>query len=483
MLRTGVFTMIDHRDKNHPKWVMGVLGLMLAVIVGIWGLNLYYFKEVETSLLNQTYRDLKQENDKVLSYLQGLTEAKLEWLELFAAYCDLPDGSGAETWGELAEDYNKKGSRVALADLNGTIYYGNHKSRNISDHTYYQKVLEGKENVSRLFPGEFEGQDGIVLAVPIIREGQVKGAALMEYTVTELESYLNNVRLSPYGMNLIFTQSGELLASNPGMDQYGTIFEQLKNMEYRDGQSLEKMRKLVESGQAGYLVYYENNNKRLLYFQPSGIEDWMVASLVEIEGYESMLHRIRELTIGFITSSTVMLVCAVLLIFCILHWRQIEEKRVQKDYLTGVYTRETAGRLVAQGLRGVGNNRFYACMFLDIDDFKKINDTFGHHKGDLVLIEVGQILSACTRHEDVIVRFGGDEFCIWLYGMRGRKQPEAIAGKILSAFNVSGNIHASIGITLVGEHETDYDAILKRADVALYQAKRKGKNQYAVNFL
>lgn len=127
------------------------------------------------------------------------------------------------------------------------------------------------------------------------------------------------------------------------------------------------------------------------------------------------------------------------------------------------------------GLKAGGKNRFYACMFLDIDDFKKINDTFGHHKGDLVLVQAGQILSACTRQEDVIVRFGGDEFCIWLYGMRGRKQPEAIAQRIINAFHVSGKVHASIGITLIGENETEYDAILKRADQALYEAKGKGK--------
>ena len=132
------------------------------------------------------------------------------------------------------------------------------------------------------------------------------------------------------------------------------------------------------------------------------------------------------------------------------------------------------------GLKAGGKNRFYACMFLDIDDFKKINDTFGHHKGDLVLVQAGQILNSCTRQEDVIVRFGGDEFCIWLYGMRGRKQPEAIAQRIINAFRLSGKVHASIGITLIEEEETEYDAILKRADQALYQAKGKGKNQFAV---
>lgn len=481
MLRTGVFNMINHRDRNHylPK-MMGMVGLVVSIIAGIFAMNLYYFKEVEKSLTKQTCRDLKLENDKILNYLQNLTEAKFEWLELFAAICDLPDESGNENWWELLEESEKENSRLGIADNKGIIYYGNHKSADISSRAYFKKVLLGEKNISRLLPGGFEGQDGIVLAVPIIRDSMVVGAACLEYSAEELKAHFDDSPLNRNGANLLFTEEGQIMVSSSGVSLENSIFDFLEPMKFRDGQSLEQMKQAVKNGEAGYITYYENNNKRLLYYQPTGIDDWVVASLVKTEMYESMLYRIRGITLEFITSSTIMLVSAVLLILGILHYRKKEEKRAQKDYLTGVYTRETARKLVSQGLKGVGNKRFYACMFLDIDDFKKINDTFGHHKGDLVLIEVGQILNACTRQEDVIVRFGGDEFCIWLYGMRGRKQPEAIAARILNAFNLSGSIHASIGITQVGENENDYDAILRRADEALYEAKGKGKNQYAV---
>lgn len=473
--------MIKHRVGNHylPK-IMIMFGLVVSIIAGILAMNLYYFREVEKSLIGEIYSDIKLENDKILNYLKNLTQAKLEWLELFAAFSDPPDGSGKESWWKLAEEKEKENSRLGVADDKGTIYYGNHQTADISTRDYYQKVLKGESSISGLLPKGFGERDGIVLAVPIIRDSKVKGVACLEYSALEIQKYLEDNSLSRYGANFIFTQEGQMMISSSGISQKDTVYELLKDMEYRDGQSLEQMKQAVERGQDGYLIYYENNKKRLLYFQPTGINDWMSASLVEAERYESILHRVRGLTFCFIVSSTFMLISAVLLIFGILHYRRKEEKRAQKDYLTGVYTRETAKKLVSQGLKGVGNKRFYACMFLDIDDFKKINDTYGHHKGDLVLVEVGQILNACTRQEDVIVRFGGDEFCIWLYGMRGRKQPEAIAARILNAFNISGNIHASIGITLVGENENDYDAILKRADEALYQAKRKGKNQYAV---
>jgi len=87
------------------------------------------------------------------------------------------------------------------------------------------------------------------------------------------------------------------------------------------------------------------------------------------------------------------------------------------DMLTKLYNFQFINESIKSSITSYREEGISFCLLvLDIDDFKKINDTFGHHKGDLVLTQAGQILSACTRKEDVIVRFGGDEFCIWLYG-------------------------------------------------------------------
>ncbi|MGL6218497.1 MAG: diguanylate cyclase, partial [Lacrimispora sphenoides] len=394
----------------------------------------------------------KKENDEALTYFRGMIRERFEVLEAFSAYGDLPEGS-----------------EIGVLGGQGITYYGIHESQGV----------KGGNSISRLPSNGLNGQSGIALSVPVVREGQAKGLVCMEYTAEELGKYLNSTELSPYGASLVFTRSGELVATCPGYEAYANVYDILKTMEFRDEQSLEQMKKTAESGGFGYVSFYYKGSRELLYYQPAGVEDWMVASMVKTESYDGALYKIRKLSKVFIASSTVMVSCTVLLIICIIYLRKKEAKRAQKDYLTGVYTRETARKLVEQRLKGGGKKRFYACMFLDIDDFKKINDTFGHHKGDLVLTQAGQILSACTRKEDVIVRFGGDEFCIWLYGLSGRKQPETIAKRILNAFHASGTIHASIGITLVEEHETEYDAILRRADQALYLAKGKGKNQFA----
>ncbi|EXG88313.1 diguanylate cyclase (GGDEF) domain-containing protein [Clostridium sp. ASBs410] len=444
--------MADKEKDRYSLRVMTLFGLVVSVIIGIFALNIYYFKEVEKSLVEQTYQDLKRENDEALTYFRGMIRERFEVLEAFSAYGDLPEGS-----------------EIGVLGGQGITYYGIHESQGV----------KGGNSISRLPSNGFNGQSGIALSVPVVREGQAKGLVSMEYTAEELGKYLNSTELSPYGASLVFTRSGELVATCPGYDAYANVYDILKTMEFRDEQSLEQMKKTAASGGFGYVSFCYKGSRELLYYQPAGVEDWMVASMVKTESYDGALYKIRKLSKVFIASSTVMVSCTVLLIICIIYLRKKEAKRAQKDYLTGVYTRETARKLVEQRLKGGGKKRFYACMFLDIDDFKKINDTFGHHKGDLVLTQAGQILSACTRKEDVIVRFGGDEFCIWLYGLSGRKQPEAIAKRILNAFHASGTIHASIGITLVGEHETEYDAILRRADQALYLAKGKGKNQFA----
>ncbi|MDW2797157.1 sensor domain-containing diguanylate cyclase [Clostridium boliviensis] len=473
--------MINRRNGgSYPTNLLILVSLVMTVIIGICVLNFYYFHEVERSLFLQTHRDLKQENDKALNYIETMMQTKFEWLELFANYCDLPDGTGKEQWWEQVQEYEKEDSRFGVADASGTLYFGNYETQDISTRDYLKKALDGEKNVSGLLKGSFNGRDSIVLSVPIIRDGTVRGAACLEVSADKLKEYLSDTQLSRYGANMIFQKDGEILITCDACENQISLFGMLETRKFGPGQTLADMENGINSRQSGYITYYENDYRRLLYYQPMGINDWFMATFVETEGYENTFHQIKELSAKFIAGSTFLLLCGGLLVLGILRIRKKEEKRLQKDYLTGVYTRETAKKLVEHGLKAGGKNRFYACMFLDIDDFKKINDTFGHHKGDLVLVQAGQILNSCTRQEDVIVRFGGDEFCIWLYGMRGRKQPEAIAQRIINAFRLSGKVHASIGITLIEEEETEYDAILKRADQALYQAKGKGKNQFAV---
>jgi diguanylate cyclase (GGDEF)-like protein/PAS domain S-box-containing protein len=134
------------------------------------------------------------------------------------------------------------------------------------------------------------------------------------------------------------------------------------------------------------------------------------------------------------------------------------------------------------------NRHMGTLMFIDLDNFKTLNDTLGHDKGDLLLVQVAQRLTSCLRGSDTVARLGGDEFVVLLEDLSESSHDAAVKAKnagekILAAFkqpyDLAGYEHhssPSIGITLFKGHEDSVDEILKRADVALYQAKGAGRN-------
>ncbi len=134
------------------------------------------------------------------------------------------------------------------------------------------------------------------------------------------------------------------------------------------------------------------------------------------------------------------------------------------------------------------NNRTGALLFIDLDNFKILNDTLGHDKGDLLLQQVAQRLSACVREGDSVARLGGDEFVLVLEDLseninEAANQAETVGEKILAALNQSFDLagHSyhntpSMGVTLFVGHQSSIDDLMKYADLAMYEAKKAGRN-------
>ena len=129
-----------------------------------------------------------------------------------------------------------------------------------------------------------------------------------------------------------------------------------------------------------------------------------------------------------------------------------------------------------------------ALLFIDLDNFKTLNDTHGHDKGDLLLQQVGARLAGCVREGDTVARLGGDEFVVMLEELSGNAveaatQAETVARKIMVALNASYDIQPlrvhstpSMGITLFGAEHENLEEPIKRADLAMYQSKGAGRN-------
>lgn len=129
-------------------------------------------------------------------------------------------------------------------------------------------------------------------------------------------------------------------------------------------------------------------------------------------------------------------------------------------------------------------NQRFAVLFIDLDRFKMINDTLGHHSGDLFLIEIANRLRSCVRDNDVLARLGGDEFVILLDSLES-DDAEEVASRIISSieqpYTLDGHTlysNASIGIALCNRRYKNSNEILRDADAAMYQAKSLGRGRY-----
>ncbi|MGB5447109.1 MAG: EAL domain-containing protein, partial [Psychromonas sp.] len=158
------------------------------------------------------------------------------------------------------------------------------------------------------------------------------------------------------------------------------------------------------------------------------------------------------------------------------------------DSLTGLYNRAWFSRYLQKLLDGHSRNKAlnFAILFLDLDQFKQVNDTLGHTVGDELLIEVSGRLKATLREKDLLARFGGDEFVIFLESDENYhfiQIAERIIKQLALPFSINNSdlyIGASIGITLQATGYKDANEMLRDADIAMYQAKKNGKNCYVI---
>jgi len=156
------------------------------------------------------------------------------------------------------------------------------------------------------------------------------------------------------------------------------------------------------------------------------------------------------------------------------------------DGLTGLANRNLFMDRLSSALTMARRNKSgVAVMFIDLDDFKDINDSMGHEAGDIVLQQVAARIMACLRESDSTARFGGDEFLVLLPMTTSREAASSVADKIIAlmgdAFDLDAHearLSCSIGIAMAPEHGNRAQDLINLADAAMYEGKQSGKNGY-----
>jgi diguanylate cyclase (GGDEF)-like protein len=164
---------------------------------------------------------------------------------------------------------------------------------------------------------------------------------------------------------------------------------------------------------------------------------------------------------------------------------QILEYMATHDPLTGLPNRALFQDRLEQAIkRATRKNTHIAVLLIDLDHFKRINDTLGHLKGDQVLKDASRRLLACLRESDTVARMGGDEFTVILEDISDPKEIKNVAQKLMDAVSLPYEMEeglwkltASIGISIFPTDGTDMETLLRCADIAMYRAKRR-RNRY-----
>jgi diguanylate cyclase (GGDEF)-like protein/PAS domain S-box-containing protein len=154
------------------------------------------------------------------------------------------------------------------------------------------------------------------------------------------------------------------------------------------------------------------------------------------------------------------------------------------DALTGLPNRRMLRDRLAQGMMASRrNDAILAILFIDLDHFKEVNDTLGHDRGDLLLVEAASRIRGCVRESDTVARLGGDEFTVLLSDLREASRVEEIAQAIIDALGQpfelgpeQSFVSASIGVALYPADAAEIEDLFKHADQALYVAKEAGRN-------
>ncbi|PXX91641.1 hypothetical protein DIT71_07120 [Marinobacter vulgaris] len=203
-------------------------------------------------------------------------------------------------------------------------------------------------------------------------------------------------------------------------------------------------------------------------------------SLFIFSGYSH--YGIFEVQIMFAIS-----IVTVILVGLVQDERDIFYHRAMYDDLTGLANmrifREVCFTSIARAKR---KGHKSSVLFIDVDGFKSVNDTFGHKVGDEILHKLGQEIKGCVRDSDIVARFGGDEFVVFLDEISD-EEAAGVSEKIIEQLAFLSRIHtdavelgASIGISLYPRDGTDIDTLIRKSDDAMYVAKKDGKNSYRI---
>ena len=366
--------------------------------------------------------------------------------------------------------------------------------------SYFKTVCAGGKRVLFLDNDGIVGHRAVAVVTPVELMG-IEFKYLVQYMeVSSLEDIFanydmggENIVLLVNSKNQVLMMSGRQMAnleqSNKVSDLEGWLCDNM-DIDQADVQILEKKMTDEKTG----VIYATTPTRDLaLVYTPVGVGDSYLITVLDNTYVEKLVGQQWKPIKNMVIQSGIAVLAflgSILAITIITYLRDNQKKeelsaKADTDLLTDLNNKLATETKIKKYMREHPGQQ--AMMFvLDIDNFKKINDTMGHAFGDQVLRELGNNLPAQFRATDIIGRTGGDEFTLFLKDIRDDEIAKKEAKKVLYFFRnfqaggyVKYSATASIGVAMYPRDGADFETLYKSADNALYVAKKRGKNQLA----
>ena len=383
-----------------------------------------------------------------------------------------------------------RADKAALLDLDGQGV-NEEGSRVYYDPSYYADSL--KLGISTY---HYLENGNIAVITPVIKDGNMERLLLLEYETYKLDNQFANFNFGRDAWAIVVNNKGIIMYVFGGknFDYLGVdrdFFEMLYQSKDAD---VTKMLDGLSRRTSGSTTVSFGSGDQLLYYKSIGIESWNVIIGVP-PSYIKAQSQLEQDTIfdmlEWIAFGMVLFLALVIFMSIMDKMRgkaKSEDllKLAERDQLTGLFNKVTTENKIKEFMETQPD--LQSLLFvLDIDNFKKINDTRGHAFGDEVLRSIGRQVKVLFRSSDILGRVGGDEFIIFLKGVKEDEYIRREAKKVEYFFQnfqagegyVKYSVTASIGCAVFPRDAADFESLYKCADKALYTAKQRGKNQLA----
>ena len=327
-----------------------------------------------------------------------------------------------------------------------------------------------------------------------------EGSLILKYTpkrISDLDTFLSsNAKTSTY---MLVSATGIILDSagveSKVFKEGDDIFEYLEGATYPGTTKRDEfLNNIKQQNKGKILITTKEGVPKYFIYQPIGEYKTFVMIVVDekqiedaaLKGIASTTEMFWKIVILILIFITILLVISILNMSNFRKSNRELKEQAETDLLTDLYNKVATETKIKEYLENGVNNKRAIMFVLDIDNFKKINDTMGHAFGDEVLSTLGHQLKSEFRINDIIGRTGGDEFIILLKDLKDDATVKKEAGRVATFFKnfkvgeyTKYSATASIGAVEIPTDGTDFETLYKAADKALYLAKKRGKNQMA----